>query len=189
MSERRRSISMAARALFLEKGFNATSIADIRDASGATTGSIYHAFGSKEGIALALVTEAVGAWTRATLDAQRSEDAEGLIRGTVEGLLAWARSDPAGFQILDHIRSLGEQGQAGDGIGAFLKEGRAASRVTLVRLSACGEIAIGDPDLAQALILGPAFEYLRAAGASIREVTEQSAQLLSDAAWSAMKPA
>ncbi len=45
--ERRRSILEAALDCFLEKGYIATTINDIREASGATTGSIYHFFDGK----------------------------------------------------------------------------------------------------------------------------------------------
>ncbi|HTO27428.1 MAG TPA: TetR family transcriptional regulator, partial [Devosia sp.] len=42
--DRRRQILDAALSAFLERGYAATSIADIRARSGASTGSIYHFF-------------------------------------------------------------------------------------------------------------------------------------------------
>jgi AcrR family transcriptional regulator len=54
---RRQSILDAALTCFLEQGFDATTMEQIRQASGASHGSIYHHFGSKEAIALALYVE------------------------------------------------------------------------------------------------------------------------------------
>jgi AcrR family transcriptional regulator len=53
-ADRRRQILDAALNCFLESGFAATTMAQIRDASGASHGSIYHFFGSKEAIAVEL---------------------------------------------------------------------------------------------------------------------------------------
>ena len=60
--DRRRQILDAALASFLEKGYAATSIADIRARSGASTGSIYHFFSGKGALAEALLREAVAGW-------------------------------------------------------------------------------------------------------------------------------
>src|SRR5689334_13103758 len=56
-SKRRRAILDAALSCFLKSGFDAATIEHIRDASGASFGSIYHHFGSKQAIAAALYVE------------------------------------------------------------------------------------------------------------------------------------
>ena len=61
--ERRESILEAALSCFLEKGYIATTIYDIREASGATTGSIYHFFDGKGALAMALLEDAVAGWS------------------------------------------------------------------------------------------------------------------------------
>jgi len=55
----REEILSAALALFTEIGYEATTIALIQSRSGASIGSIYHHFGSKEGIAEALCDEGI----------------------------------------------------------------------------------------------------------------------------------
>ena len=47
----------AALELFVTKGFLATTMDDVRRRSGASIGSIYHHFGSKEDLAAALYVE------------------------------------------------------------------------------------------------------------------------------------
>ncbi len=56
-SQRRRSILDASLHCFLHHGVEAATIEQIRDASGASSGSIYHHFGSKRAIAIALYVE------------------------------------------------------------------------------------------------------------------------------------
>ena len=56
---RRRQILEAALDCFTARGVEATSISDIRARCGASVGSIYHHFGSKEGIASELFIDGV----------------------------------------------------------------------------------------------------------------------------------
>ena len=55
--DRRQAILDAALASFVARGYLATSISDIRAASGASTGSIYHFFAGKGALAEALLRE------------------------------------------------------------------------------------------------------------------------------------
>src|SRR5438067_10900122 len=61
---RRQVILDAALGLFTTRGLRATSVEDIRSASGASNGSLYHHFGSKEGIAAALYAAAIEDYQR-----------------------------------------------------------------------------------------------------------------------------
>ena len=55
LPDRKQAILEAALAAFLQKGVLATTIDDVRERSGASVGSIYHHYGSKEGIAAAQI--------------------------------------------------------------------------------------------------------------------------------------
>jgi AcrR family transcriptional regulator len=59
---RRADILAAALECFTRSGYEATRIEDIRSRSGASIGSIYHHFGSKERIAAVLHVEAIRAY-------------------------------------------------------------------------------------------------------------------------------
>jgi TetR/AcrR family transcriptional regulator, cholesterol catabolism regulator len=54
---RRRELVDAAAALFAERGYNQTSIADLSEATGLAAGGIYHYIGSKERLLLAICDE------------------------------------------------------------------------------------------------------------------------------------
>ncbi|MCK9862090.1 TetR family transcriptional regulator C-terminal domain-containing protein [Paenibacillus sp. ATY16] len=53
----KRKIADAARALFVQKGYKATSIEDIVKATGCSAGNIYYHFKSKEGLFLHLIED------------------------------------------------------------------------------------------------------------------------------------
>lgn len=53
----KKRIADAARALFVQKGYKATSIEDIVSATGSSKGNIYYHFKSKEGLFLYLIEE------------------------------------------------------------------------------------------------------------------------------------
>ncbi|CAM2196200.1 TetR/AcrR family transcriptional regulator, transcriptional repressor for nem operon [Paraburkholderia kururiensis] len=61
--------------VFRERGYHATSVGDLSEATGLTAGSLYKAFGDKRGVFLAAFAhyvEARNAWLRRLLDRQPS---------------------------------------------------------------------------------------------------------------------
>lgn len=68
-TKRRRDILNASLRCFLRHGVEASTIEQIRDASGASAGSIYHHFGSKQAIAVALYVEGMRDLARAMSEA------------------------------------------------------------------------------------------------------------------------
>ncbi len=92
---RRRAILEAALKCFSTDGYDTAGIEDICRISGASVGSIYHHFGSKEGIAAALYEEGIVAYQA---DLLTILDGEGLpeevIPAFVSHHLTWVRQNP-----------------------------------------------------------------------------------------------
>lgn len=87
----------AARMLFTEQGLDSVSIADIRDASGVSNGSIFHHFDTKNGIALAVYLEEREAyWDHvvAALEAHQGDPVDAL-GAAVRAALAYQQANPA----------------------------------------------------------------------------------------------
>lgn len=91
----------AAKKLFSERGYDAVSTAEIRQAAGMSNGSLFHHFGNKEGIAVAVFVSLVRTY--------QAEIAEKLspTRQAAEGIEAfirahnlWIERDPDGARIL-----------------------------------------------------------------------------------------
>jgi AcrR family transcriptional regulator len=178
--DRRRQILDAAFAAFLAKGYFATSLEDIRAGSGASTGSIYHAFKGKAAIAVALFAEAVEAWGEATAKAARDTRApDAAIRALVEGLVDWGLACPDQFRLMDEMRFLEQSPELSD----RLAEGRRAAEQAYGVQVEAGEVRDLPWPVARALTLGRAYEFLRqrpSAPGTARRV-------LSDAAWAAIR--
>lgn len=83
--KRRREIIEAALACFTEKGFPATSIADICKKTGASTSSVYHHFKSKGRLAAAIYLEGIRDYQAGMIDALSGQNS------TRQGIFAIVR--------------------------------------------------------------------------------------------------
>jgi AcrR family transcriptional regulator len=93
----RRALIDAGRRLFAEHGYGGVGVGEIAQAAGVTTGAIYHQFGSKEGLFVAVYDELVQAtWTRIQT-AREANDHPNLVSDCEAYLDACA--DPAFFRI------------------------------------------------------------------------------------------
>jgi AcrR family transcriptional regulator len=184
---RQADILKAARKHFLTKGYAATTIADIRAASGATTGSIYHAFASKEAIAVALVREAISDWSAVTYARATGQDFRSLLEATVEGLIVWGSGDRESFRIMDELRALALRHEGGTQLRDLIDDGRGDARSAFDAAVAAGVVRDLPWPIASALMLGPAYEYLRQ-GDLVRDAAiETIARTFALAAWAMLR--
>lgn len=184
---RRDQILTAAQSCFLAAGYRATTIADIRRASGASTGSIYHFFAGKPDIAAALFSTAITAWSSADAGAPAAgaADPETALKASVIGLVRFGLETPALFRLFDELHTLARFDPTLVAIADQLAAGRQAAEQRWQQWVAAGSVRDLPWAVAHALILGPAYDYLRHAppGAPASEVAEQ----LAIAAWQAVK--
>jgi len=88
-------VMRAAIHLFTKQGYFNTSVPDIVRESGVSTGSIYHHFGDKEGIAKALFEMLVARMEKAFSDIERQHDsAQARCRAVIELLFRVAEEEP-----------------------------------------------------------------------------------------------
>jgi AcrR family transcriptional regulator len=122
-AETQRSLLDAARAVFTDQGFSEASIADVVERAGSSVGSLYHHFGGKSELFIALwqeYTQAQEATASAAVARAKQDgvtDAYELFsagaRGYLEG--AWERRDlsllfnagdgPPGFELMRRRRA------------------------------------------------------------------------------------
>lgn len=188
-ARRRAEILAAALACFDERGVAATTIADVRARSGASTGSIYHHFGSKQELAGALYVEGLGEYHRQALAVVREHPgAEEGIGALVRNHLAWIASEPALARYLLTSRE---------------PEVRRATRGPLRELNrgfmremgewidghvAAGRLRPLPVTLLYVIVLGPSHELARLwLAGRVREPIEDAAEALADAAWAAVR--
>jgi AcrR family transcriptional regulator len=95
MSPVARHIATAAARLFATRGYDATSVREIVEAAGVTKPTLYYHFGSKEGLAQALITVPLGRLAaRLKVIAAETTDPVEAVEGFVELHFAFCREDP-----------------------------------------------------------------------------------------------
>ena len=187
--ERRDKILAAALDSFSERGFAATTIEDVRAASGASVGSIYHHFGGKEGLAAALYVDGLGGYQRGLLEALRKHDsAEAGIKAAVRHHLRWVQSHRKLAQFLltrrDPEVRMASQALLRDLNRALFEEIDA----WLTRHIEAGAIEALSRDAFYAVVIGPAQEVSRhwLAGRTQVSIARLEGEL-ADAAWKAIR--
>jgi AcrR family transcriptional regulator len=186
---RRREILDAALACFLEKGVEATTLADIRARSGASTGSVYHLFASKEEIAGELFLGSLHDLHGSLLASLAGErDPGAAIRAVVEQYVAWVVREPDRARFLFGApRSFATAAVTPE----LLAENRAFLASVKQRITAharAGAIREMPMDIFVAVVLGPMQEWARQHLRGIAKTGPRAAaRELGLAAWSAVR--
>lgn len=98
----------AARALIARSGYENMSIWSLAEASEASNGSIYHHFGSRDGVLRELLRRAILDYQRGLMRTllAHQEDAAGGVRAAVAHLLTWSEQRPDDARLLLTHREL-----------------------------------------------------------------------------------
>jgi AcrR family transcriptional regulator len=185
---RRQAILDAGLHLFVERGLGGASVEDIRLRSGASVGSIYHHFGSKEGIAAALYASAIADYQRGALAVvRRAASAEEGVKGLVRQFLTWVgrHRDLATLMLaVEHtdVRTL-----AADDVAALNQAFLADVGPWVQAHVATGALPRVPPDVWLPALLGPArrFAEMWVEGRTRTSITE-AARLLANLAWAGL---
>ena len=189
-TSRRQAILSAALECFLNNSVSATTIDDLRQHSDASVGSIYHHFGSKEGLAAQLYLEIMRDYQDAFLGTLRqSRSARDGVVGSVRYHLHWVASQPDRARYLFHYREH-EVVRTTDGtVKALNTQFYAEAMVWLRAHVDRGRIKPLPPRLYQALWMGPTLEYARQwlATPGPRSELLNAELALTRAAWEALR--
>ena len=188
--ERRRQILEAALRCFAEQGYEATTLGDIRERSGASTGSIYHLFASKEEIAGAVYVDGLGRYQDGFLAAlARRSTAESTVRACVEYYLGWVEDNERLARFILHTRQAELVPKVKEELRSMNRAFFGKIAEIVVRYVEGGQIKDMPRELFHAQVMGPAHEYARTWLAGRRKVPLRDAsRLLADAAWDALRP-
>ena len=185
---RRQEILRAALRCFAELSYERATIADIRRSSGASTGSLYHLFRSKEEIGSALYLEGIRAYQDGLLaELERHRTARGGLRALVRHHLRWVSGhrDWARYLLYMHRTELMPESRS------RLRELNRAFNDRLQRWFephlARGTLRRLPAEVMTALIIGPCQELSRriVAGRLRTGVTEASSRI-GEALWRAL---
>lgn len=188
--DRRRDILEAALACFTARGLHATTMDDIRVRSGASTGSIYHHFASKEQLAAALYVEALRDYQAGFVAALAPRaSAERAVKAAVAFHIRWVERRPDWARYLLDIGRHSELMAATQGdVQALNAQFRARVETWMAGHVARGEIAALPADLYFAIVVGPAHQFARMWLAGMTQSSiATAARTLGAAAWQAVR--
>lgn len=186
---RREAILGAALECFTERGYAASSMAEVGRRAGASIGSIYHQFAGKEDLAAALYVDGMRHYQEgaAALLAE-APGAEDGVRALVHHHVAWVVEHPRRARYLLGSRPA-EVAEATRGPLRRINRGFfRAVRAWLDPHVEAGRIRRLPFDVHHAVLLGPSQELARIwlAGRADTDL-EAAAADLADAAWNALK--
>lgn len=192
----------AALRAFTERGYGSTTMSEVRRAAGASTGSLYHHFPTREHLAAAVWLDALGRFqdgfaaavrrARPSAAAASGDGAAGArsvgeagVKAGVRFHARWCREHP------DHARLLlGEQDPAVRAVAAEAHRTQNAAFFGAVRAwhAEQPDLRPLSFDLLSALWLGPSQELARHwLGGRAKPPSDATVRVLADAAWLALR--
>jgi AcrR family transcriptional regulator len=187
--ERRRQILDAALRCFAEHGYEATTLGHIRERSGASTGSIYHLFASKEEIAGAVYLDGLGRYQEGFLEVLgRKKTAESIVRACVEYYLGWVEANEPLARFILHTRQAELVPAVRNDLRTMNRDFFGKLAETIESHVCAGQIKPMPRELFHAVVMGPAHEYARTWLAGRRKVAlREASRLLAEAAWDGVR--
>jgi AcrR family transcriptional regulator len=185
---RRHTIIQAALRCFAQHGVEATTIDMIREASGASVGSLYHHFGNKEGIAAEVYVEGLRQarlQTRAALAGCTSLEA--AVRGIVRAQVDWIVANPdwARF-VFSHRMVLGQAGRE-DSFRAEISEAQQELSTALQALPGSERLRQWPAGIYPSLLVGPVHNYAQQWLEGRRQVPlDELREVFAQAAWQSL---
>jgi AcrR family transcriptional regulator len=182
---RRQAILDAALGLFADRGLRGTSIEDICAAAGASNGSVYHHFGSKEGIAAALYADAIADYQRGAADVFRhARSAAAGFRGCVQQYLHWVRDHRDLAWLMLAVENGDVRELAADAVRALNDQFAREVNDWMATRASAGDLPDVPRDVLLPALLGPARRYteLWLAGRAPTPI-DDAAVVLADLAW------
>ena len=186
--ERRASVLDAALECFAERGMDGTTIQDIQRAADCSIGSIYHHFGSKEGIAEELFLDGIQRFNRGMVRRLRSrKGAADSVRAVVGYYCDWSVRNRRLARYL-HSRDIDFTPAARARLHEIHREYITAVFTWFAPFVERGELRVLPIDTYVPLISGPIQEYVRRWLSGQHANSPQTVKaLFADAAWNAVK--
>ena len=181
----RRSVLRHALTLFNADGVEATTIDDLRKASGQSMGTIYHHFKNKEGVVAALFFIALDDQSRAIAERTAGlDDGHAIVDALIAAYTGWITAQPECAHFVFLARDAVAQGAFGAELIARLQARYLPIDAVLAQEAAAGRILPLSTDLIPALVLGATEFYARGWLAGRRQAAPAThAAQFAAAAW------
>lgn len=189
--QRRADILAAALHEIRARGLANTTIADIRRRSGASTGSIYHHFGDREGVLAALYMSCLEeCFAEMETAVSTHTDTRQGIEALVHAYLTWVETHPDKATFI-YDASQGQLLRSHlDLITGFKAELYAGIYRWMAPRVAAGDLIALPPWAYDAIMMGPAHEFARRWLGGLRDMPLETAKtIIAAAVWRAIRAA
>ncbi|MFU8814502.1 MAG: TetR/AcrR family transcriptional regulator [Pseudomonadales bacterium] len=185
---RRASVLRAALDCFTRNGIDATTIGDIQKSASCSVGSLYHHFGSKEGIAEELFIEGIGRFNQGMVRRlRRADGAEESVKAVVRFYCDWSTRNRALASYL-HSRDIDFSADARERLKQVYRSYIGEVFGWFAPFVASGEMRALPADAYVPLISGPIQEYVRRwLSGHYERPPGAMKELFADAAWRVMR--
>lgn len=184
----KRHILRSALACFVEEGIDATTIDMIRSRAESSVGSMYHHFGSKEGLLAALYLAALD--DQMSLIAPRveaSDDARSAVGAMIETYLEWVEKESQMARFMFQARHYVAGGPHQE---ALAERNRVRYKALLTRLVegvAAGTVRLLPKEVYASLLVGQSENYCRSwLSGRVKEAPTKYRTIFVEAAWRAV---
>ena len=184
----RRSVMRHALGLFNANGVEATTIDDLKRASGQSVGTIYHHFKNKEGVVGALFFVAFDDQSRAIAERVAGlVDGRAVVDALIQACTEWITAQPECARFVFLARESVAQGPYASELHERLLDRSRPIDAALARDAEAGRILPLSADLIPSLVLGAVEFYARGWLAGRRQAAPAThAQRFATAAWRAL---
>jgi AcrR family transcriptional regulator len=189
-ADTRRRILDVALASFLERGYEGTTTALIRERSGVSNGTLFHHFPSKEAIATALHVEAIASFQEGLweLAERRPRSPRAAVRDAVAHQLGWIEEHPDLARFLYMRGQLEPDAAATPELAEHNRKLAAAYAEWLGPLQERGEIRQTSMLVVTAIVTGPGHSIAqRWLAGQLDAPLSSFVDELADAAWAALR--
>ena len=187
---RRQSILQAALKCFTSDGYDSAAIEDICRISGASIGSIYHHFGSKEDLAAALYEEGITEYQSGLLTILADEaNPNQVIPAIVRHHLTWVRQSPEWARYLLQMGAAPATAAARPAVKRRNAELLNRVEAWMRPHAAAGRLVDVPAETLTVLVLGPCHAAARAALSGGMTLDDPTIDLLAAATLRAVTPA
>lgn len=160
--KRRKQIIRSALACFIEHGFAAANMEDIRKRSCASTGSIYHHFKNKKQLAAAVYLEGIRDYQQGLVKTlEENEHAREGIFAVISYHMKWVENNPQWSRYLFQERHADFMGNSEEEFNSLNETFILGISRWIEKQIKAGSIRKLPMDLYMAVLMGPSQEYTR----------------------------
>ncbi len=186
---RREEIMKAALPCFVEHGVEPTTIEMICKISGASVGSLYHHFGSKEGLAADVYIAGLRAIHMALVAEMRKvTDAESAVRRLVHADIDWIVANPVWANYIFHYRRVLVQVNREESFRAETEQAHRKMWARIKQLQGGDLVRDIEVEVAYCLFIAPIHEYARRwLDGRYAVPLDAQREVFADAAWASVR--